>query len=299
VVVTSAIDNDQWLGRHVTSPFDMAESVYSEENSSENGPSFDQSTDRNVTVLVGRTAHLHCRVRHLANRTVSWIRHRDVHILTVGRYAYASDQRFSIVRQRPSEDWTLQIKYSQARDAGLYECQVSTQPHRSQFIQLNVVDNGRPVGDQGRATISHSGRGGHQFRNSIPKAVILGGPEFHVDVGSHVNLTCIVQYCPEAPEYVFWQHHDKALNHDSPRGGVAIVTDKSSPVTSTSLLLPKARLSDSGKYSCNPSNADPASVTLHVLQGEIPAAMQSNGAPCISPWVCFFFLAGFWLNRGT
>ena len=70
---------------------------------------------------------------------VSWIRHRDVHILTVGRYNYASDQRFSIVRQRPSEDWTLQIKYSQARDSGLYECQVSTQPHRSQFVQLNVV----------------------------------------------------------------------------------------------------------------------------------------------------------------
>lgn len=72
---------------------------------------------------------------------VSWIRHRDVHILTVGRYTYASDQRFSIVRPRPSEDWTLQIKYSQARDAGLYECQVSTQPHRSQFIQLNVIGN--------------------------------------------------------------------------------------------------------------------------------------------------------------
>ena len=70
---------------------------------------------------------------------VSWIRHRDVHILTVGRYNYASDQRFSIVRPRPSEDWTLQIKFSQARDSGLYECQVSTQPHRSQFVQLNVV----------------------------------------------------------------------------------------------------------------------------------------------------------------
>ena len=44
---------------------------------------------------------------------------------------------------------------------------------------------------------------------AVPKAVILGGPEFHVDVGSHVNLTCIVQYSPEPPEYVFWQHHDK------------------------------------------------------------------------------------------
>jgi hypothetical protein len=70
---------------------------------------------------------------------VSWIRHRDVHILTVGRYTYASDQRFTIVKSRPTEDWTLQIKFTQARDAGLYECQVSTQPHRSQFIRLNVV----------------------------------------------------------------------------------------------------------------------------------------------------------------
>ena len=45
--------------------------------------------------------------------------------------------------------------------------------------------------------------------STAPKAVILGGPEFHVDVGSHVNLTCIVQYSPEPPEYVFWHHHDQ------------------------------------------------------------------------------------------
>jgi hypothetical protein len=28
-------------------------------------------------------------------------------------------------------------------------------------------------------------------------------------VGSHVNLTCIVQFSPEPPEYVFWHHHDQ------------------------------------------------------------------------------------------
>ena len=60
---------------------------------------------------------------------------------------------------------------------------------------------------------------------------------------------------------------NKELRHDSARGGVAILTDKTNPVTSTSLLLRHVRLSDSGKYSCTPSNADPASVTLHVLQG--------------------------------
>lgn len=40
-------------------------------SASDSGPSFDPTTERNVTVLVGRTAHLHCRVRNLANRTVS------------------------------------------------------------------------------------------------------------------------------------------------------------------------------------------------------------------------------------
>ena len=38
---------------------------------SEAGPLFDPTTERNVTVLVGRMAHLHCRVRYLGNRTVN------------------------------------------------------------------------------------------------------------------------------------------------------------------------------------------------------------------------------------
>jgi len=41
------------------------------DGSASGGPTFDPTTDRNVTVLVGRTAQLHCRVRNLGNRTVS------------------------------------------------------------------------------------------------------------------------------------------------------------------------------------------------------------------------------------
>lgn len=42
---------------------------------------------------------------------VSWVRHRDIHLLTVGRYTYTSDQRFRAIHLPHSEDWTLQVKY--------------------------------------------------------------------------------------------------------------------------------------------------------------------------------------------
>ena len=67
------------------------------------------------------------------------MRHRDIHLLTVGRYTYTSDQRFRAIHHPHSEDWILQIKYPQHRDSGVYECQVSTTPHMSHFIHLNVI----------------------------------------------------------------------------------------------------------------------------------------------------------------
>lgn len=39
---------------------------------------------------------------------------------------------------------TLQVKYVQARDAGVYECQVGTEPKMSHFVQLNVVGESPP-----------------------------------------------------------------------------------------------------------------------------------------------------------
>lgn len=84
-------------------------------------------------------------VLHILNKIlfvfqVSWIRHRDIHILTVGAYTYTSDQRFQAIHHRShSDQWTLHIKWAQKRDAGIYECQVSTQPVRSIFVTLNVV----------------------------------------------------------------------------------------------------------------------------------------------------------------
>ncbi|GJQ83482.1 hypothetical protein Trydic_g19274 [Trypoxylus dichotomus] len=103
------------------------------------GPYFDTNINTNITGLVGKTVLLHCRVKNLGNRTVSWVRHRDIHLLTVGRYTYTSDQRFEAIHSPHTEEWTLRIRYPQRKDSGIYECQISTTPPIGHPIHLTVV----------------------------------------------------------------------------------------------------------------------------------------------------------------
>ncbi|KAL4703091.1 hypothetical protein ACJJTC_018128 [Scirpophaga incertulas] len=51
----------------------------------------------NVTAQLGGTAYLHCLVGHLSERgQVSWIRKRDWHILSSGKFTYTNDERFQV-----------------------------------------------------------------------------------------------------------------------------------------------------------------------------------------------------------
>ena len=51
---------------------------------------------------------------------ISWIRRRDWHILSAGKATYTTDERFQVLHTDGSDEWTLQIKYIQKRDAGKY-----------------------------------------------------------------------------------------------------------------------------------------------------------------------------------
>lgn len=44
-----------------------------------------------------------------------------------------------VIRAERSDRWTLQIKFPQLRDAGIYECQVNTEPKMSMAFRLNIV----------------------------------------------------------------------------------------------------------------------------------------------------------------
>ncbi|XP_065156607.1 zwei Ig domain protein zig-8-like [Atheta coriaria] len=217
------------------------------------GPYFDTSINSNITGLVGKTVMLHCRVKNLGNRTVSWVRHRDIHLLTVGRYTYTSDQRFEAIHSPHTEEWTLRIRYPQRKDTGIYECQISTTPPIGTPVHLTVVE---------------------------PITEILGGPDLFINLGSTINLTCLVKYAPEPPPTMMWSHNSVAINFDSPRGGISLVTEKG-PVTTSRLLIQKAAQGDSGLYTCLPTNANAYNVRVHILNGEHPAAMH-HGRGCWS-----------------
>lgn len=216
----------------------------------EPSPFFDNGTSRNVTTSAGKAVFLPCKVRHLGDRTVSWIRRRDLHVLTVGRFTYTSDQRFQTIHMENSDSWMLQIQYPQKKDAGVYECQVSTLPKISRFVTLNVI---------------------------VSKASIPGGPTLYLNSGSTLNLTCEIMESPMAPDFVFWYHNGRVINYEINNRGISIHTEKL-PKTLSRLLISNAQPQDSGNYSCVPSNAEPADITVHVLNGERPQALSHGPA---------------------
>ncbi|XP_071531607.1 zwei Ig domain protein zig-8-like [Panulirus ornatus] len=217
------------------------------------GPMFDPSPPQNVTVLKDNIAYLHCIVHNRGNNTVSWIRASDLHILTVAQYTYTADDRFEVIHSPDSNphSWILKINSVQPRDSGRYECQVNTHP---------TVPITFPV----------------HLTVFVPTARILGSPERYVDRGSTINLTCIINFNPESPTEIFWYHENKVINYDSRDSRVSAITDRGS-LTKTILLIHDATDSASGTYSCVPSLSTTASVKIHILNGETPAAMQTNG----------------------
>ncbi|KAL4717297.1 hypothetical protein ACJJTC_017184 [Scirpophaga incertulas] len=185
-------------------------------------------------------------INHRELLAVSWIRKRDLHILTVGVHTYSSDARFAALHTDGSDEWTLRVAPAQPRDSGGYECQVSTEPKISLSFRLTVV---------------------------VSKAEILSGPELFVRAGSDINLTCIARHAPDPPSFIYWYRGPHVVNY-AQRGGISVETEQR---TRTSrLLIARASPRDSGNYTCAPSSSDSASVVVHVVSGERPAAMQSK-----------------------
>lgn len=90
-----------------------------------------------------------------------------------------------------SQDWQLNIKFVQLRDAGFYECAVSSHPSISLFVKLDLTES---------------------------RAEIAGPPEKYLKPGSTLKMSCRVLENIENPLFLFWYHNNRMINYDSHLG---------------------------------------------------------------------------------
>ncbi|KAF2369156.1 Immunoglobulin I-set [Trinorchestia longiramus] len=213
------------------------------------GPYFDPLAPRNLTAHIGDRAVLPCTVRQLGDKSVSWVRMRDADILTVDRYTFVGDERFEAQYSSVAETWNLIINYVQIRDAGDYECQVSTEPKMSQFFNLRVV---------------------------VPQINIEPPDDRHVKAGSKVRIDCHITDVVEMPDYIFWYHDARRVLARTDRNLDVTLTRTGEESIMSSLHIERVEKKQSGNYTCLPSNLHGAFTLLHVLNEEHPAAMQDG-----------------------
>lgn len=270
-------------------------------------PYFVTSMSKNATIRQGDPAFLSCKVANLGAYTVSWIRARDLHILTVDRYTYTADQRFQSLHNNETGEWTLHIKWTERKDTGIYECQVSTLPVKSLALYLIVLDESElvrrqddilydlpvPAGlpeqqQQHRAGFSSSSSGqGNQANGDIYNRMyadrdylylaattqILEGTMVYGYKGEDLNLTCMVNHNYERrPSHVVWYHQNDIVAYESLRK-----RDKSPLNSITSYhLIRNVDFDDAGNYTCAPDLYTSASTIVHILDGDEMQSAKSN-----------------------
>ncbi|XP_058462329.1 zwei Ig domain protein zig-8-like [Malaya genurostris] len=261
-------------------------------------PYFVTSVSKNATVRQGDPAFLSCKVENLGAYTVSWIRHSDLHILTVNRYTYTADQRFQSLHTNDTDEWILNIKWTERKDTGIYECQISTLPVKSLPLYLIVLDDSDlvrrqddilydlpvPVGmpEPKRSLFNEDEYGVSSNSNSngdiynrmysdrdylflAATTQILEGTMVYAYKGDNLNLTCIVNHnYDRRPSHVIWYHQNDIVSYESLRK-----RDKSPPNSITSQhLIRNVDYDDAGNYTCAPELYGSASTIVYILDGD-------------------------------
>ncbi|XP_064122841.1 uncharacterized protein LOC135227010 isoform X2 [Macrobrachium nipponense] len=240
------------------------------------GPQFGE-TESTVSVSAGKTASLPCVVHHLSDKSVTWLRRRDLHILTVGLQTYSADDRFKVIHREGSDEWTLLVRYAQPRDAGIYDCQINTDPKISHPVTLRVVlDTSGKEAAPTKTKVFVANNTASTSDGDL-RVEIQGPRELYIEEGSSLSLTCLVTSSNGPSTLVYWYHNTNLIDYNSPRGGVNLKIDRGRGQTITHLLVSSVGQGDSGMYSCVPTGSHPATVRVHVNQGENEAAIQQGG----------------------
>ncbi|XP_017771324.1 PREDICTED: uncharacterized protein LOC108558804, partial [Nicrophorus vespilloides] len=176
---------------------------------------------------------------------VTWLHHKEdsIHLLTVGRSAYSSDERITLSFRYPN-NYRLAIVYVTQRDEGLYECQVATHPPRVKRIFLKVIAPELTISDESGRQVS----------------------ERYYKAGSSLELTCFATQVgnPNEEHPIAWKHGDRTLTD-----GISSNSSAVSDTATSTLTMAPLRRDHSGNYTCSVGSLAFATVGVHVLNGKL------------------------------
>lgn len=223
------------------------------------GPYFvDGDREINVTARIGSTVGLDCKIGLLGDKKVTWVQQDEdsFRLLTVGRIPYSVDQRISLHYRYPS-NWRLQILYASPRDSGLYKCQVSTHPPLVKKINVIVTAPILTITDDSGRTVAK---------------------ERHLKAGSALRLRCEARDVLESQnETVVWTRGDETLTDNVSENRTTEMTEgKEVLVIVTTLIVERASPRHAGNYSCLVPGIAKTTIAVHVLNGELPAAVHDG-----------------------
>jgi hypothetical protein len=80
-------------------------------HSASKSPTIDtESTPSNVSAVLGEHAYLVCSVMNLGENVVSWLRHKDTNLLSVGKDKYTQDPRYQVFHDEDADTWTMKVR---------------------------------------------------------------------------------------------------------------------------------------------------------------------------------------------
>ncbi|XP_017774977.1 PREDICTED: muscle M-line assembly protein unc-89-like [Nicrophorus vespilloides] len=231
-------------------------------------PKFDMII-KEIDANLGETVLLPCTVRNLGDKVISWIRTRDLSILTSGTFTFSADSRFESVYSHEADFWGLRIRGVKITDTGQYECQVNTDPKMNLAVALTVADSRRPAGMS------------YKFTNV---ATIKSPREVYVRVGLPISLTCEIIPTSDSGSLaeksrVRWMHKGQEITSESDRGGISVDTDYRERKITSRLRVSMVTADDEGFYTCTQEATRQDSVKLSVVQGKPLHYKQ----PCLQP----------------
>ncbi|KDR14869.1 hypothetical protein L798_11009, partial [Zootermopsis nevadensis] len=208
------------------------------------GPHFEEvelgANATNMTVQVGNTANLNCRISFLQDKTVEALRRAD----HSSKESYHCSNISKLINKKSRHLLQPPFRRLLSSHSGCHGIKPSSVPAKfhvwrtTSAPEVMIVDEeGRPLQDK------------------------------YYEAESTIQLSCIVRHVAMTSSVVSWLHGDRTLNYDTTRGGISVKTDLMEEGANSSLSVARVNKTDSGNYTCSISPTEYATITVHVLNG--------------------------------